>query len=142
MGILDDVMVNAKAAAETVSQKASDLYDASKLKLSLTNLKMSLNKKYQEYGKAIYNQYDSKFIEKIKDEISEISDKIAAVTKLYESLKETVVCNSCGSNIPKNAQYCTICGAEQIEKKNTCPNCDYKVEDDSYYCANCGQKIK
>ena len=33
-GILDDVIVNAKAAASVVSKKASDVYDSSKQKIA------------------------------------------------------------------------------------------------------------
>ena len=38
-GILDDVIVNAKAAASVVSKKASDVYDSSKQKIAAAEIR-------------------------------------------------------------------------------------------------------
>ena len=38
MGILDDVVVNAKSAAEAVGKKAGQLVDVSKLRINLAEL--------------------------------------------------------------------------------------------------------
>ena len=40
-GILDDVIVNAKAAASVVSKKASDVYDNSKQKIVAAEIRMT-----------------------------------------------------------------------------------------------------
>ena len=44
-GILDDVIVNAKAAASVVSKKASDVYDNSKQKIVAAEIRAEINTK-------------------------------------------------------------------------------------------------
>lgn len=141
MGIFDDVLVNAKSAAGYVSKKAGDIYDISKLKLSEANLKNELNKKYQEYGKAVYNKESTETTERLEKEIAELIESVADVTKLYNSLKNSKVCTTCGEHMPNEAKYCPLCGAEQNVEGKVCPNCNKAVDADSFYCLHCGTKI-
>ena len=46
MGILDDVMVNVKSAASTVSKKTNSIVDYSKLKFTASGLSNEIRKKY------------------------------------------------------------------------------------------------
>ena len=55
MAIFDDVVVNAKSAAAAVSKKAGEIYDLSKLRISLASLRSELNKQYQVLGEAVFN---------------------------------------------------------------------------------------
>lgn len=141
MGIFDDVLVNAKSAAGYVSKKAGDIYDVSKLKLSEVNLKTELNKKYQEYGKAVYNKESAEITQKLEKEIAELIESVADINKLYNSTKNSTVCTTCGERMPKDAKYCPLCGAEQNIDEKVCPNCNKTVAPDSFYCLHCGTKI-
>ena len=53
-GILDDVIVNAKAAASVVSKKASDVYDNSKQKIVAAEIRAEINTKLKELGALTY----------------------------------------------------------------------------------------
>lgn len=141
MGILDDVLVNAKSAAELMSKKAVDIYDISKLKVSEANLKNELNKKYLAFGKAVYNKDDEKVLRNLEKEISELKANLADITKLYDSIKNSVVCITCGEHIPQNAQYCPVCGTLQETDVKFCSNCNQAVDSESFYCIHCGEKI-
>ena len=52
--IFDDVVVNAKAAASAVSKKASDVYDASKSKITASEIRGDINEKLRELGALTY----------------------------------------------------------------------------------------
>ena len=54
MGMFDDVVVNAKAAANAFSKKAGNIYDISKLKFNANSIKGEINKKCQELGEMVY----------------------------------------------------------------------------------------
>lgn len=141
MGILDDVFVNAKSAADLVSKKAGDLYDVSRLKLSEANLKSELNKKYQQYGKAVYNKESNETTNRLEKEIKELIESIADVNKLYESLKNSKACATCGERMPQDAKFCPLCGAVQGAGEKVCPSCNKAIDPDSFFCLHCGAKI-
>ena len=46
MGILEDVVINAKSAANAVGKSATKLYDLSKLKVSAADLNGDINKRW------------------------------------------------------------------------------------------------
>ena len=52
-GILDDVIVNAKAAASVVSKKASDVYDNSKQKIAAAEIRAEINTKLKNLVRSL-----------------------------------------------------------------------------------------
>lgn len=52
-GILDDVIVNAKAAASVVSKKASDVYDNSKQKIVAAEIRAEINTKLKNLVRSL-----------------------------------------------------------------------------------------
>ena len=46
MGILDDVVINAKTAAEAVGKKAGQIVDVSKLRFNVAELNAEIRKHY------------------------------------------------------------------------------------------------
>ena len=54
MGILDDVMINAKTAAEAVGKKAGQIVDVSKLRFNVAELNAELSKRYEALGEYLY----------------------------------------------------------------------------------------
>ncbi len=54
MSVLDDMIVNAKSAADAVGKTASKLVDISKLRISAADLNAEINKKYEALGRAVY----------------------------------------------------------------------------------------
>ena len=54
MGILDDVVVNAKSAAEAVGKKAGQLVDVSKLRINVAELNAEISKRYEALGEYVY----------------------------------------------------------------------------------------
>ena len=90
-GILDDVIVNAKAAASVVSKKASDVYDNSKQKIVAAEIRAEINTK-------------------LKENLDLINDSISAT-------KSVTYCPECGSDVPENLKFCNSCGAKLDEDK-------------------------
>ena len=54
MGIFDDVVVNAKSAAQTVGKMAGQFVDMSKLRINMAELNGEITKRYQGLGRFIY----------------------------------------------------------------------------------------
>ena len=86
MGILEDVVINAKSAANAVGKSATKLYDLSKLKVSAADLNGDINKHFEALGRIVYdgkqNGEDNSTIspDDCKD-VGELEKAIAAVRK-------------------------------------------------------------
>lgn len=115
--ILDDVVVNAKAAASVVSKKANYVYDSSKQKIAAAELRGEINKKLRELGALTYKSQTttsdcSADITKIVGDITELKENLDTINQNIASAKNQKKCPQCGANVPKNSLFCNICGAK------------------------------
>lgn len=115
MGIFDDVITNAKSAAQTVGKVAGQFVDMSKLRLNLAELNGEINKRYQELGQFIYEAKKAGEADEV-----ELAEKIAVLDELYAqfgavsaqlaTLQNKVTCPSCGKKLDMGAMFCSHCG--------------------------------
>lgn len=121
-GILDDVIVNAKAAASVVSKKASDVYDNSKQKIVAAEIRAEINSKLKELGALTYKSvvHSIDLSDKIKektDEITELKENLDLINNSISDSKNISYCPEYGSDIPENSKFCNNCGAKLGEEK-------------------------
>ena len=141
MAIFDDVVVNAKSAASVVSKKAGEIFDLSKLRISLASLRADLSKQYQALGEAFYNGDPAEEIDAIKEEITTIKQNIADIENVLANAKNTVTCPACGEKLNKNAKFCFTSGTALPVDKNKCPSCGAKLVEGAKFCAACGTAV-
>ena len=118
MGVWEDVLLNAKTAAETVGKKASEIADFSKLKMSAAQLSKEISNQFEMIGRAVY---DAKKAGENADQA--VAEGIEAVDALYQEF------NSINEKI------------DELKKTVTCPNCGAKLEKGNAYCPKCGTKL-
>lgn len=118
MGIFEDVVFNAKSAANTVGKKAGRLVDISKLRLNATELNNEISKRYEALGRVVYNA--SKEDQDVKGLIDEC---IISIDALYLRLDEV------NEKIAK------------LQNKATCPICGSGNAEGSLFCSHCGTKL-
>ncbi|WP_085833029.1 hypothetical protein [Clostridium merdae] len=82
MGLFEDVVINAKSAANAVGKKAGQLVDVSKLKISAAELNNEINKKYEALGKAVY---DAKKAD--SDPADLVAEAMVAIDELQDQMK-------------------------------------------------------
>lgn len=116
-GILDDVIVNAKAAASVVSKKASDVYDSSKQKIVAAEIRAEINAKLRELGALAYKSvvHELNLSDKIKEktaEITELKENLDLINESISANKNVTYCPECGSDVPENSKFCNSCGAK------------------------------
>ena len=117
MGIIDDVVVNAKSAAESVGKTASMWMDVSKLKINMSELNGEIVKKKQLLGEYVYDLcHDSALGNpEISGKIAEIDELVEQVNLIGKSLldrQNKTVCTVCGRTSPTSALFCSGCGAK------------------------------
>ena len=121
--IFDDVVVNAKAAASAVSKKASDVYDASKHKITAAEIRGEINKKLRDLGALTYKEQVhgidlSGQVQQTVAEITELKDNLNIINEHIAASKNQKKCPQCDANVPKNSVFCNICGARLDEVNN------------------------
>ena len=66
MGLLEDVVYNAKAAVNAVGQKAGQIVDISKLRLNTADLNNEISKRFESLGRIVYDaKKDRKFFRRL-----------------------------------------------------------------------------
>lgn len=145
MGILDDAVVNAKAAATAVGKKAENIIDVSKLKLTETGIKNNVDKKMQALGCLVYKlekegALSSSAIAELYNEITELNEQLEATRSLIAKTKNKILCSSCGAEIDNDVAFCCRCGSkvtfvpadeditqEDIDAASINPECDTEI---------------
>ncbi|MFQ6828992.1 MAG: hypothetical protein ACLRSY_04660 [Acutalibacter sp.] len=117
MGILDDVVINAKTAAEAVGKKAGQIVDVSKLRFNVAELNAEISKRYEALGEYVYENCREALAEDAESvgkmaEIDELVNQRNILTKELVDKQNKVVCPSCGKQSPITASYCSSCGAK------------------------------
>jgi hypothetical protein len=119
MGILEDVLLNAKAAADTVGKKAGDAIDKSKLRIAILDIRAELSKKYRLLGRICYEasitgkNYE-KSMKPLRDSITELNKQLVSIKDLLANADHKKKCSSCGAYNPKGALFCSKCGSRLI----------------------------
>ena len=122
MGILDDVVINAKTAAEAVGKKAGQIVDVSKLRINAAELNAEISKRYEALGEYVYESCRERLAEDAEAvgkmaEIDELGNQRNTVTNELVDNQNKVVCPVCGKQSPITAQYCSNCGAKLTSKE-------------------------
>lgn len=122
MGMFDDIVVNAKSVANAVSEKACNVYDISKLKVSASSLRGEINNKLVELGEMTYSSKYGKAIEQKEidakiEEIKTLKDDLRTIHVLLAKAKNYVMCQSCSAVVTKGSVYCSKCGEKIVVNK-------------------------
>ena len=117
MGILDDVVINAKSAAEAVGKKAGQIVDVSKLRINVAELNAEISKRYEALGEYVYETCREQLAEDAEAvgkmaELDELVNQRNAVTKELVDKQNKVVCATWGKQSPSTALYCSNCGTK------------------------------
>jgi ribosomal protein L40E len=122
MSVFDDVVVNAKSAANAVGKQASKLMDLSRLRLSAADLNGEINKKFKALGRAVYDARkagadSAETVAAASAEIDELMEQLEAVNAQLASAHAKVVCGYCGQENSQEAVFCSKCGHRLFEEK-------------------------
>lgn len=118
MGVFEDVVMNAKTAAENVGKEAGRLVDISKLRFTAADLQKEISKKYETLGRMVYESRKS-------GDASGISfdEHIESIDILYQKLDEV------------NGKINTL------SRKTSCPNCGFRNDENAAFCSRCGSRL-
>lgn len=142
MSLFDDIVINARSAAntvgKTVGKKAGQLKDYSKLKYSESGIKSEIAKKKQALGDYVYactkiGEVNQEKMQAMVDEITELEENLQITQEMLVVAKNKIVCNECKAENEKESIFCCKCGqklsGDEESKKCNCNenNCDVTV---------------
>lgn len=121
MGILEDLLLNARTAVDAVGKKAGKVIDVSKLTLAAADLKSEISRKCEILGRIIYEakttgkNYD-KTIDELVEKIKELNSQLDSVNEVIANSKQKQKCPVCGTYNAKGAVFCNKCGEKLAVK--------------------------
>lgn len=114
----NELIDKAKDIAQTAGEKSQEIYQISKLKVEITQLKMKLEKSFASIGKQYYE------CQKAGDELPDFAALIEEIDLLKADIEEK---KDCISQL-KNSIRCTVCGADVDKDDPFCPKCGAQVK--------------
>lgn len=122
MGLFEDVVVNAKSAANVVGKKAGQLMDISKLRLSAADVNREISRRLEALGRTVYDAQKSGY-----DPSELVAESVSCIDELYEQLdvinqelamaRNKLTCQACGTLNPQESIYCSHCGAKLVKEE-------------------------
>lgn len=105
----------------------SNIVDITKLKLTLNDTEKKINDLYELIGEKVYNAYiDGTEIKSELDghciEIDRFKKEAETLKEQISSLKNTVLCLSCGQYNDKDSEYCSKCGSKLSNTETVVPD--------------------
>lgn len=105
----------AAKTAESVGEKATDVYNTSKVKLKIFDLTADIEVIYKEIGRLIYAAHTNEeaSTEMLDEKLETIDEKKRQIEELRASVapeKDTKVCPSCGRENAGDSNFCSGCG--------------------------------
>lgn len=115
MGVLDDVIVNAKSAADAVGKKASKLVDISKLRISEADIRNDITKQFELLGREVYEAQkaghdSSEAVSAGTAAVDNLKEQLSAISEQLASAREKTICPECGHENEQGAAFCSKCG--------------------------------
>ena len=104
----------------------------------------------QKLGEVYLDRHRDDAEEEFKPIIGEITDaetKISELEKQSRKLRNVVLCEECGAEVPAGDRFCVDCGAklpepEKTEESNVCAKCGKPIMGDARFCIYCGAPIE
>lgn len=128
MGILDDVVVNAKSAAETVGRKAEQIVDVSKLRIAIAEVNAEITKRHQALGEYVYNNCADALSADAEatgliSEIGELKMQQESMSKELLGKQNKKACPKCGVLSNVAAVFCSVCGTKLKDEQQADADC-------------------
>ena len=107
----------ASIAFDSAGRKAGEVYNTSKLRIKMLNIRTDMDILFKEAGKLVWAEHCDEEIqrEKLQAIMLTLDEKKTELEKVSEELEEArgiKHCQSCGEPNPRKNAFCASCGNE------------------------------
>ena len=123
MGVFEDVVINARSAAETVGKEAGRWVDISRLRFSAAEIQKEISKRLENLGRMVYDSrksgspVDISFDGQIES-IDALYKRLDEVNEKINILRKKTVCLKCGFDNAEDSVFCSRCGTKLGAEQN------------------------
>lgn len=138
MGFIDELISSAKTMVDKAGKQTDKVLEISKLKYQSIQLQNELSHLYEQLGVAVYAKMTEEadngdLLASLADEITEVRAALGVVEDKISEQKSQRTCPDCGAKLPRDASFCSHCGAklevaeepveeaaEEVSEEETC----------------------
>ncbi len=121
MGFIDELLSSAKTVVDKAGKQTDKMLEISKLKYQSIQLQNELSHLYEQLGVAVYAKMveetdNGDLLASLADEITEVRTALDVVEDKISEQKRQRTCPDCGAKLPRDASFCSHCGAKLSEE--------------------------
>lgn len=121
---LEELMERAKEFADVAGKKTNELYELSKYKYESVRISNELKKLYEKLGLTVYKlvrsgNTDNSEIDAVTAEIDDAKRRLMTIKMIMADMQNKKFC-PCGAVNPKDALFCSKCGAKLDAEEKCC----------------------
>ncbi len=146
MSFIDKISSGVTEAGNSISQKAKDISEQTKLSGEIAKNKARRDEYIMQLGEAYYQAHKNG----TEGNFDELMEQIDLVDGILDNLKEglyqikgIVICDQCGTEVPRGSAFCPSCGAQVRQPASVrCAKCGTELAAGSRFCIKCGARIE
>lgn len=107
---------------DKAAKKTDEFISVQKVKSRMTTLENQKRNTYRTIGQMVFEEYEkgnpiSEEMAKLCEKIKKLQKEIDSCSSEIADIKGVKVCDSCGSPIPEEADFCMKCGSPKPEEE-------------------------
>lgn len=134
-------------AGQNVAQQTKSFTETAKLNNQISTYEKKISELFLSLGKACYERHRDDEDTEYKPLIGEINTLYAQIAEAQEQIKQIKgieKCPQCGADMPRDALFCSACGARMkpaVQQVRFCTICGAQLEPGTIFCTSCGTKV-
>lgn len=136
--MFEEVIEKAKDIAYVASKKTGEVVEVSKLKLKCVQINGKIKGAYEKLGSAVYNMNkngykNDELVDAVCEEVDELLFELDKISSELETIKNVIICPTCGKKNPTTSYFCSKCGSrisEEFTSEYSDVIADYDDEED------------
>lgn len=144
MAIFERIGKSVTDVGQGIAQQTRDFAEVNRINSLITDMKRRETTLFGEIGQAYYEKHRDDVEPEFSAQLSELREMEVQLEMWSDQIKQIqgfTKCRSCRADIPRGAQFCSICGMK-IEDSRCCPNCGKPVLEGVRFCVSCGTKLQ
>lgn len=147
MALFDSIGKKLTNAGQNVAQQTKSFTETAKLNNQISTYEKKISELFLSLGKACYERHRDDEDTEYKPLIGEINTLYAQIAEAQEQIKQIKgieKCPQCGADMPRDALFCSACGARMkpaAQQVRFCVKCGAQLEPGTIFCTSCGTKV-